>query len=88
MTRHARPIPLSVVSEATPSEPPRPEAARPLLWDLKTTCEQLSIGTRTAERLMSAGRFVKPVRIGRSVRFRPDDVLTWLNEQTRGWGAR
>jgi excisionase family DNA binding protein len=84
MTRRSNPIPLSVISE--PDSPP--EFPRPLLWDLKTTCKQLSISRRTAERLMSAGRFVMPMRIGRSLRFRPDDVLTWLNDLARGRGAR
>jgi excisionase family DNA binding protein len=72
----------------TPEAAPPAAGARPLLWDLETTCQQLSIGRRTAERLMSAGKFIKPIKIGRSLRFRPDDVSAWLDEQARGRGAR
>jgi excisionase family DNA binding protein len=64
------------------------DAARPLLWDLNTTCKQLSISRRTAERLISAGRFVKATRIGRMLRYRPDDVLAWLDEQAQSRGVR
>jgi predicted DNA-binding transcriptional regulator AlpA len=30
---------------------------------------------------MSAGRFAPAIRIGRSVRFRPEDVAAWLDSQ-------
>ena len=74
MNRHVSPL------SVTPAPSPSPESARPLLWDLAATCRELSISRRTAERFMSAGRFVKPVRIGKSLRFRPADVLAWIDE--------
>ena len=84
MNRHSTPIPPPAASDGLPlslAPVKRADFARPLLWDLNTTCEQLSISRRTAERLMSAGKFVRAVRIGRSLRFRPDDVLAWINDQ-------
>lgn len=46
------------------------------------TCKQVAVIVQLAERtvraLVSSGRFPKPVRIGRSRRWRRSDVETWL----------
>ena len=44
-----------------------------LLWDIKTTCLALSSSRATVYRLIEAGK-LKPVKLGRSTRFRAEDV--------------
>ena len=39
----------------------------------------LAVGDRTVWKLVSAARIPKPVRIGRCVRWRTDDIASWID---------
>ena len=51
-----------------------------LLIDAAEVSRMLAISTRTIWRLLSAGRFPKPIRIGRSVRWKRDTLVDWIAE--------
>lgn len=51
-----------------------------LLLDIHSVAQLLSLSSRTVRRLERRGQFPEPMRIGRSVRWRSQDVLTWLAE--------
>ncbi len=53
-------------------------AEGPLLLSAKRVAEMLQVSTRTLWRLLSDGRLIDPVRIGRSVRWRKDELLRWI----------
>lgn len=58
----------------------------PLLITPAETARLLSISTRTLWRQLSAGRIPRPVRLGGVVRWRLDEVRTWIAEGcTRTW---
>ena len=40
----------------------------------------MNLSTRSIWRLLSAGRLVKPVRLGGSVRWRLEEVRRWIDE--------
>jgi excisionase family DNA binding protein len=50
---------------------------------LLITAEQLAgmmqVSTRTLWRLLSAGKLIKPIRLGGNVRWRLDEVKTWIS---------
>lgn len=57
---------------STPTnEPPR-------LISAKEVSEILSISQRTLWRMLSAGRMIPPIRLGRVVRWRADEVTQWI----------
>lgn len=51
----------------------------PLLLTLKDAALRLSLSTRTLQREISAGRFPRPVKIGRSTRVPLDALTTYVN---------
>lgn len=56
----------------TPAEPER------LLLSVQEVAATLGLGVRTVWRLASARRLAQPVRIGRAVRWRRQDVLDFV----------
>ena len=50
-----------------------------LLVPAETVAKMLSISVRSLWRLLSAGRLVPPVRLGRSVRWRVTEVRRWID---------
>jgi excisionase family DNA binding protein len=56
--------------------------ALPTLWTVQELAQYLGTGTRYVYRLTSEHR-IRSVRVGRTVRFRPEDVAAWLDAQTR-----
>lgn len=55
----------------------RPESER-LLLTLNEAAERLAISKRTLEREISAGRFGRPVKIGRATRVLAVDIETYV----------
>lgn len=55
----------------------------PRLWDQKDLASYLNKSTYWCERARWAGEGPKFVKIGRCIRYKPEDVLEWLEEQTR-----
>lgn len=51
----------------------------PLLLDANEAARLLSISSRTLWKLASAGRVPEPVRLGRSVRWRPSELQAWVD---------
>jgi predicted DNA-binding transcriptional regulator AlpA len=53
--------------------------AQPLLVDAPGVCATLGIGLTLFHTLRNTGRFgPSPVRLGRAVRFRSDEVAAWV----------
>jgi excisionase family DNA binding protein len=50
----------------------------PLLITAKEFSKLLQVSTRTLWRLLSAGKLPKPVRLGGAVRWRLDEIKTWI----------
>jgi len=48
------------------------------LMDARDVARRLNVSTRTVWRLLSAGQLPKPVRIGRSVRWRHEVLEEWI----------
>ena len=44
----------------------------------------LSLSRRTVQRMVSAGEFPKPVKLRRSVRWRPSDIEMYLRRKNGG----
>lgn len=63
------------------------EAVAQLLWSKPQVQAALGISQATLDRLTAAGRFPRPVRVGRLLKWRPEDVREWVNSQAKG-GAR
>jgi excisionase family DNA binding protein len=49
-----------------------------VLLPAERVAEMLQVSTRTLWRLQNAGRLIGPVRLGRSVRWRKDELLRWI----------
>jgi len=54
--------------------------ANQLLMSAGQVAEMLNISTRTLWRLKSAGKLPAPIRIGKCVRWRREDLNTWIEE--------
>jgi excisionase family DNA binding protein len=50
------------------------------LLTVDDVAELLKVSTRHVWKLLSAGRFPQPIRIGRSVRWRRADVENWIDD--------
>lgn len=50
------------------------------LLSARQVAELLNISTRTLWRLKSAGRLPAAIRIGKSIRWRREDLNTWIEE--------
>lgn len=55
-------------------------ATEPLLLPVERVAELLGISKRTVWRKLSAGEIVEPLRIGKSVRWRRQDVESWVEQ--------
>jgi excisionase family DNA binding protein len=52
----------------------------PLLIDGGEVCARLSIGKSKLHAMLRAGRFpVAPIRLGRAVRYRADELSAWVS---------
>ena len=67
------------MTTAVPDLVSRSNAERRLLT-LPQAAHELSISKRTLERLIAAGEFPSPVRIGRSARVPSTDLVTYLQK--------
>lgn len=61
------------------------KAVKQLLWTIKETAEALQISERTLHDLRKRGG-LSPVRLGRSVRYRPADVEAYIDRLAREGG--
>lgn len=52
----------------------------PLLLDIKQVAAMLSISEKSIRRLLDAGKFPRPVRIGRLLRWRYKDIVAYVNK--------
>jgi len=54
------------------------ERTAPALISAAEFAELLQISTRTLWRLRSAGKVIKPIKLGGSTRWRRDEVKAWI----------
>jgi excisionase family DNA binding protein len=47
------------------------------LWTIRDAAQFLSVSMRTVERARHRGEFPIAIRVGRAVRFEPQDVTAW-----------
>ena len=52
---------------------------QPLLLKAEQVAELLSVSERHVHKLHSSGRLPRPVRLGKSVRWRRDELEAWVN---------
>ena len=50
----------------------------PALLTAKGVAKLLQISTRTLWRLLSAGKIISPIKLGRSVRWRKEELMRWI----------
>lgn len=61
-----------------------------MLLTCETLAQRLGVSPRTVRRLDLAGRLPAPVRIGRAVRWREEEIDRWLESgapERREWAA-
>ena len=56
------------------------ESSDAQLLKIGDVCELLKISKRSVWRLISAGQFLPPIRVGRSVRWRRAEVEEWVKK--------
>jgi len=69
----------------------RTEQSEPLLWNAKTLAAALSIGERTLWRLDAMGKVPRAVRLGKSKRWKRQEILEWIEmgcPDRREWEVR
>ena len=54
------------------------EGENAVLLPAERVAEMLQVSTRTLWRLLNGGKLIGPVRLGRSVRWRKDELLRWI----------
>jgi excisionase family DNA binding protein len=54
--------------------------AAPILISAEEVAKLIHVSERTLWRLLSAGKFPQPVRIGRSTRWRSAEVREWIEK--------
>jgi excisionase family DNA binding protein len=57
----------------------RTDSAEVLLLDAVSVAEMLNISRTTFYALKAAGRLPKPIRLGRCVRWRIEEIKEWVN---------
>ena len=57
-------------------------SAQSPLWDSKQLAEYLGISPRYVGKLVREGR-VPFIRIGRSLKFRPEEISAWVDSRSR-----
>lgn len=50
----------------------------PILLTAQHVAKMLQISPRTLWRLLSAGKLIRPVKLGHSVRWRRDELMRWI----------
>jgi excisionase family DNA binding protein len=50
----------------------------PVLLPASHVAKMLQVSTRTLWRLLAAGKLIDPVKLGRSVRWRKDELMQWI----------
>lgn len=50
----------------------------PVLLPASQVARMLQVSTRTLWRLLAAGKLIDPIKLGRSVRWRKDELTTWI----------
>ena len=58
----------------------REPTSEALLIQAEELAALLNVSERTLWRLLSAGKIPEPVRLGRSTRWRLDEVRQWIND--------
>lgn len=56
----------------------QPEPRIPLLISVETLAEMLDISPRSVWRRLSSGEMIEPIKIGKSVRWRRQEVIDWV----------
>ena len=56
----------------------QPELRIPLLISVETLAEMLDISPRSVWRRLSSGEMIEPIKIGKSVRWRRQEVIDWV----------
>lgn len=52
-----------------------------VLLNVRQVAGMTGLGQRTVWKLSAAGRMPRPVRIGRAVRWRRDDLIDWIENE-------
>jgi len=55
----------------------------PILIPAKQVAAMLDVSPRTVWRLLSSGKIIRPVRIGRNVRWRYNEIRQWIDDGCR-----
>jgi predicted DNA-binding transcriptional regulator AlpA len=63
---------------AGPAVCDRITAEQPLLIDKRQVAAMTSLSVRTIERLVSQGRFMPPIRLGRKMMWHREKFIAWL----------
>ena len=50
----------------------------PVLLSANHVAKMLQVSTRTLWRLQAAGKLIGPIKLGRSVRWRRDELMRWI----------
>ena len=58
------------------------------LWTFADVAEFCQVGVRTVKRWHANGELPAPIRLGRAVRFRPDDIRQWADDRKEREGER
>lgn len=56
----------------------------PVLWDQRQTAEYLDVSPKWLERDRWQGATIPYLKVGRAVRYRAADVITYVNRNMRG----
>lgn len=60
------------------------ESIAPRMINVREVAAILSISTRSVWRLVAAGELPQPIRFGRNVRWRLEDVEAWIEARASG----
>ncbi len=74
---------LQAVQYKVGNLPPEAAVTLPQLWDQKTLAVYLGKSTAWCERARWAGEGPRFLKLGRHVRYRADDVLAWIEDNSR-----
>ena len=64
---------------AAPAEFDQPSEPKPLLINARELARMMQVSPRTLWRLLSAGKLIRPIRIGGNTRWRLDEVKDWID---------
>lgn len=62
------------------SNPGKENRAEVILLTAKQVAVALQVSTRTLWRMLASGQLIKPLKIGRSVRWRKQELLEWIGK--------